>query len=255
MITGIPLYLTLIFAATTLLTIAFLFRASHRSKKTLLLLLGWIALQSGISFNGFYLYEMSLPPRFALLIGPPLLFILILFTTKKGRVFIDGLDARSLTLLHVVRVPVEIVLLGLYLNGLVPELMTFEGRNFDIVSGLTAPIMAWWGFRKGIKKTALLVWNFICLGLLFNIVIHAILSAPSPFQQLAFDQPNIGVFLFPFVWLHSTFGFVLAPGLPSPAFEKIKQLKSPIFNFFNDVLQPLAIHTCYPDVGIAKQIK
>jgi len=29
------------------------------------------------------------------------------------------------------------------------------------------------------------------------------LSARTPFQQLAFDQPNIGVTLFPFVWLPS----------------------------------------------------
>jgi hypothetical protein len=44
-------------------------------------------------------------------------------------------------------------------------------------------------------------WNILCLGFLLNIVISAILSAPYPFQQLAFDQPNIGVLYFPFVWL------------------------------------------------------
>jgi hypothetical protein len=46
-----------------------------------------------------------------------------------------------------------------------------------------------------------LVWNFICLGLLFNIVVHAVLSAPLPFQQLAFDQPNVAILYFPYVWL------------------------------------------------------
>jgi hypothetical protein len=34
-----------------------------------------------------------------------------------------------------------------------------------------------------------------------NIVTIAILSAPLPFQQMGFDQPNVGVFLFPFIWL------------------------------------------------------
>tara|TARA_R110002096_G_scaffold209585_1_gene396758 strand:- start:1620 stop:1829 length:210 start_codon:yes stop_codon:yes gene_type:complete len=29
----------------------------------------------------------------------------------------------------------------------------------------------------------------------------AALSAQTPFQQLAFDQPNIGVTYFPFVWI------------------------------------------------------
>jgi len=36
---------------------------------------------------------------------------------------------------------------------------------------------------------------------LFNIVLTAILSAPLPIQQLAFEQPNIAVMYFPFVYL------------------------------------------------------
>jgi len=51
------------------------------------------------------------------------------------------------------------------------------------------------------NRRLLLVWNFICLCLLLNIVINAILAAPFPFQQFAFDQPNIAVLYFPFTWL------------------------------------------------------
>jgi hypothetical protein len=36
---------------------------------------------------------------------------------------------------------------------------------------------------------------------LFNIVLTAILSAPLPIQQLAFEQPNIAVLYFPFTFL------------------------------------------------------
>jgi len=80
--------------------------------------------------------------------------------------------------------------------------MTFEGQNFDILSGLTAPIIFYVGFiKKRIGRKAMLVWNFLCLGLLINIVVIAVLSAPFPFQKLAFDQPNIAVLYFPFVWL------------------------------------------------------
>jgi hypothetical protein len=45
------------------------------------------------------------------------------------------------------------------------------------------------------------IWNVICLGLLFNIVINAILSAPFPIQRFAFDQPDVAVLYFPFTWL------------------------------------------------------
>lgn len=80
--------------------------------------------------------------------------------------------------------------------------MTFEGRNFDILSGLTAPVVYYFGFiKKGLNKKLILVWNLICLGLLINIVAIAVLSAPFPFQKFAFDQPDIAVLYFPFNWL------------------------------------------------------
>ncbi|MNY38553.1 hypothetical protein D3C86_1731870 [compost metagenome] len=107
-----------------------------------------------------------------------------------------------LTYVHLIRIPVELVLYGLFLNGAIPELMTFEGRNFDILAGITAPLVGFFGISQSkMGKTSLLLWNFACLGLLLNIVVTAILSAPSPFQQLSFEQPNIAILYFPFSWL------------------------------------------------------
>ena len=143
-----------------------------------------------------------MPPRFFLLIVPPLLFIVILFFTVSGRKFIDDLNLKYLTLLHTIRVLVELVLFWLFLHKVVPQIMTFEGRNFDIFSGLTAPVIFYFGFiKKTLPNKILLLWNFICLGLLINIVAIAVLSAPFPFQQLGFDQPNIALLYFPFIWL------------------------------------------------------
>ena len=114
----------------------------------------------------------------------------------------DGLPLLHLTYVNVVRIPVEIVLYWLYLNKAVPELMTFAGSNFDILAGISAPLVAYVGLRKQkLSKKVVLWWNIAALALLLNIVIHAVLSAPFVFQQLAFDQPNIGVLYFPFVWL------------------------------------------------------
>ena len=80
--------------------------------------------------------------------------------------------------------------------------MTFEGRNFDIVAGITAPLIAYFGLTKAkLNRQAILIWNFVCLGLLVNIVANALLSAPSPIQKFAFDQPNIAILNFPFIWL------------------------------------------------------
>ncbi len=94
--------------------------------------------------------------------------------------------------------------------------MTFEGNNFDIFSGLTAPLVYYFGFNKEMmNRNIILAWNIICLGLLLNVVITGILSAPTPFQQIAMDQPNIALLHFPFNWLPCLVPLVLFAHLVS----------------------------------------
>lgn len=199
---NLPSYISIIFGLTTILTSWIFYKAAGNSKPVLLVILVWLAVQTFIASSGFYMVTDTLPPRFLLLVLPPFLVIAGLFLTPKGRNFIDGLDLKSLTILHTIRIPVEIVLFFLFTYKTIPELMTFEGRNFDILSGITAPVIFYFAFvRKQLSRKIILIWNMICLGLLINIVSNAILSAPFPFQQFAFDQPNIAVLYFPFIWL------------------------------------------------------
>ena len=201
---NLPAYIGLVFGLTTLLTVWLFYRATNKSKITLIILLLWLAIQALIGISGFYTVTNTTPPRLLLLGMPPLLFIIGLFSTSSGKRYIDSLDIKNLTILHAIRVPVEIVLFWLFLHKVVPELMTFEGRNFDIISGLTAPVIYYFGFvKKQISKQVILIWNFLCLALLINIVVNAVLSVPVPFQKFAFDQPNIAILYFPFVWLPS----------------------------------------------------
>ena len=201
MIHQVPYFVSILFMLTTFLTLWFFYKASD-SKFAIFILIAWISIQAIITQSNFYLETTTFPPRFLLLVVPPLFVILYLIFSKQGRFFLDSLNTTWLTYLHAVRVPVEITLYYLFMSSLVPELMTFEGRNFDILSGITAPVIAYVGYnQKKLSKTLLLVWNFLCMALLANIVTTAVLSAPFPFQQLAFDQPNVGVLYFPFSWL------------------------------------------------------
>jgi hypothetical protein len=216
MIANLPIFHAVFFGLTTFLTI-FLFakatatppqymeRPNTLGRTVLSVTIGWLLLQMLISLTGFYQKtSITTPPRLFLAVAPTLLGIVALFFTEKGKNFIKNLDLKTLTYLHTVRIPVELTLFWLYQNGQIPEVMTFEGRNFDILSGITAPFIAYFGFtKKSISTTFILIWNFICLGLLFNIVIHAVLSIQSPMQQMAFDQPNRAILFFPFVWLPS----------------------------------------------------
>ncbi|MTI31968.1 hypothetical protein [Xanthovirga aplysinae] len=190
--------LSIFFILTTIATVVQFYRASGYSKKVLWIILVLMVFQLIIGLSGFY----QTPPRFLLLLPPNILMVLFLFLTRGGRAFIDSLDLKKLTLLHTVRIPVEITLYYVFLSKLIPVNMTFEGNNFDIIAGITAPIIYYLVFVTGkASRTLLLVWNFLCLALLLNVLTFAVLSAQTPLQKLAFDQPNIGVTYFPFVWL------------------------------------------------------
>ena len=211
MIENLPLYIVVVFIITTLLTVGIFQFAikrgsfSSRTAKFLNFILPfWLILQATEAVTGFYRVTDTLPPRLvAFALFPATLLIIGLFIFSRE--FVGKLSLKILTIIHLIRIPVELVLLWLFQHGQVPQLMTFEGRNFDILSGITAPIIAWLAFRNGqTNKTLLIIWNIFGLILLINIVSHAALSLPSPIQQLAFEQPNRAVLSFPFIWLPST---------------------------------------------------
>jgi len=199
---NIPFYVYATFGLTVITTLFLFYRATQNSKGFLVLISIWLFLQSAIGISGFYTITHTMPPRFQLLLLPPLVFTIVQFSTKKGRLFIDSLNLKALTIIHIVRIPVEIILYWLFIYRAVPELMTFEGRNFDIIAGITSPFIFYFGLVKNkINKPILIAWNIFCIGLLINIIVNGMLSAPTPFQQFGFDQPNIAVLHFPFMFL------------------------------------------------------
>lgn len=205
----LPVYIEIVFILTTLLGILLLYKASGFSKPVIIIVLLWLAFQSVLGLSGFYTITNVAPPRFSLVLFPSILLIAFMFFSKSGKCLIDRFDIKYLTLFHIVRVPVELTLFWLFLHKVVPEIMTFEGRNFDIFCGLTAPFIFYFGYIKNaLSRSFLIAWNVICLLLLANIVVTAILSAPFPFQQFAFDQPNIAMLYFP---------YILLPGFLVPA--------------------------------------
>lgn len=144
----VPLYTAILFTCTVLLTCFIFYKAANTSKASLAIIVIWLLLQGAIALTGFYTNTHTIPPRFVLLIGFPLLFIILLFATKKGRQYIDSLNSKYLTLLHVVRIPVEVVLYLLFLYKKVPVSMTFEGSNLDIFSGISAPFIFYFGYKR-----------------------------------------------------------------------------------------------------------
>lgn len=135
---------------------------------------------------------------------PTLILMAFVFILPKGRAYVDGLNLEDLHWIHIVRIPVEIILYLLFVSNTLPELMTFGGRNLDILAGLTVPLIIFYGLRKPIlSRNRILLWNVIGLFLLVNIIVMAILSIESPFQQIHQSIATTGILIFPYIWLPS----------------------------------------------------
>ena len=203
-----PFELILLFFGITVVTMLLLFVAMQKVCRTTAILvtagmIAWCLLQSIFAYTGFYRDYQCLPPNLLIAGVFPILlvigFVLINPQTYRAMLLIPLVN---LTWIHSIRVPIELGLFWLFTEKLVPQFMTFEGYNFDILAGISAPFIAYYGiFKKNMSRRVLLIWNIISLFLLFNIICIGLLAAPFPFQQLGFDQPNTAIFYFPFVLL------------------------------------------------------
>lgn len=205
----LPIHIPIAFILVTLLTLGLfhwtMLHSAYRTKAPLITsaLSVWLIIQGILAYNGFYYTNPgTIPPPFLLAILPGFITMFIVFNTKTGKDFIDNLPFRQMTYLSIIRIPVEIILYWLFLESVIPELMSFSGRNFDILAGITAPFVAYFATQKGhLNRTLLWIWNIGGLLLLVNIIFHGVLSSPIFIQQFAFDQPNIALMYFPFIWL------------------------------------------------------
>ncbi|MEQ1586560.1 MAG: hypothetical protein ABL895_11820 [Cyclobacteriaceae bacterium] len=158
----------------------------------------WMAIVSAISLSGFSGNFKNFPFNVMPLVGVPLITTIILLFTSEMKTLLGYLSLKTLTQLQVFRVFVEFLLWLLFIQNLLPEQMTFEGRNWDILSGLTALLAARFLL---LSKHWMIVWNILGLGLLINIVTIAILSMPTPFRIFENEPANTIVTQFPFVFL------------------------------------------------------
>lgn len=203
MIDQLPQPLNLLFIATALSCITLFHYANHQNNKLTIIIICYAIIQSTVAYFGFYLNVNAVPPRVVFVMLPFLAFIYFGLRGNILNLIIQQKKLTKSTLIHLVRIPVEIVLYLLYTYQMVPKLMTFEGRNFDIIVGLSAPIIAFLYHQKKLGNKILLLFNFIGLGFVLFILINGILSAQTPLQQFAFEQPNKAILYFPFILLPS----------------------------------------------------
>jgi hypothetical protein len=99
------------------------------------------------------------------------------------------------------RIIVEVLLHRGYLAGIVPVQMTWSGRNFDILTGLTAIPLAILAARGQLPRWAAITWNLVGFALLINIMTVSILSTPTVFRMFPNEPANTFIAQFPYIWL------------------------------------------------------
>lgn len=160
----------------------------------------WMAITWIVADRGTFREWNRLPPSFAVLIV--LIFIVAgrLAVGQVGRRLSAAIPLWILVAIQGFRLPLEIAMHRMFERGIMPEQMSYTGRNLDIVTGIAALIVA--ALVKTGHGGRLLVaaWNVLGLALLLNIITVAILSTPF-FEFFGPDRLNVWVTYPPFVWL------------------------------------------------------
>jgi hypothetical protein len=160
---------------------------------------GWALATLGLAATGV-LVHFELPPRMLVVFVLGLSLCVALFRSRAGRA-LTTLPLSWLVGAQGFRVLVELLIHRAVVEGVAPPQMTWSGWNLDVVSGVTAPLVAI-ALGRGVAVRLLAwAWNVMALGLLLVVVVVAIVSMPTPLQQMHPD--NTWVVHAPYVLLPS----------------------------------------------------
>jgi len=167
-----------------------------------LVFLGWLVVPATLALRGVLARWSPPPAPPVLMMGVLTLGTIVLALSPFGARVAERFSLAALVGYQFFRVPVEWLLHRLLRDGFVPVQMTFAGRNYDIVSGVLAALVAMYWLGGGRSRAAVLVWNLVGLALLLNIGTIAVLSTPM-FHVFPNPPANVLPALFPWVWLPS----------------------------------------------------
>jgi len=175
--------------------------------------------------KGFFADFSRFPPRIFVMFVIGAIFIGTLAVSRNFQKILAQVPLTSLVEFQMFRFLAEILLFWLATIGAAPEIMTFKGRNFDVIIPLTAPIVSFLLLRRKITNTSrsrmiLLAWNLAGIAVLTNTIVTAVLSMPTPAQVFKTNPSFTVAADFPF-FLLPAFWVVLAYALHIFSIQKL----------------------------------
>jgi len=162
--------------------------------------MGWMALTAAVAQSGVLRQWDRNPPPFVILVVGVLVVAGGIAFSTLGRRLAQGLPLWGLVAFQGFRLPLELAMHGMYERGIMPVQMSYSGRNFDIVTGITAIVVGGLLAVGRGGRALVAAWNILGLLLLTNIVVVALLSTPR-FAFFGRDRLNVWITYPPFVWL------------------------------------------------------
>jgi hypothetical protein len=166
-------------------------------------MVGWTMLTATLAVSGVLAEFDPRQPWIPMLLLTQMAFVVWVAWFSSSSGYLAQIPQVYLVGLQSFRIPVEFLMAELAARKLLAIEMTFYGRNFDILIGATAVILAIWLRQDGEESLRFIVlgWNAMGLCLVTAVVAQGMLSVPYPFQLLHLSVPTFVIASFPVIWL------------------------------------------------------
>lgn len=147
------------------------------------------------------LLEPAILPRLPMYFALNMIACAAFALSPLGRNLAGALPLAALVGFQAFRLPLELVLHNWVESGTIPATMSWNGSNFDIITGISAILLA--PLSNRFKPAA---WAFNLIGslLLLNVIRVVILSSPFPFawpSTIGLQPPLLLALYLPFTWI------------------------------------------------------
>jgi hypothetical protein len=160
----------------------------------------WMAGTWAAAASGVLRRWDATPPPLTFVIGAMVGLSFAIALTGYGRRLAHGLPLWTLIAVQGFRLPLELAMHAQYERGVMPGQMSYSGLNFDIVTGITAIVVAWLVATGRSGRRLVLAWNILGILLLLNIMVVSTLSTPT-FGYFGEERLNVWITYPPFIWL------------------------------------------------------
>ena len=154
-----------------------------------------------LGYTGVIANASTLPPGMFYLLVPIIMLVMFTARSRIGEAVALSFPLWLLMGMESFRLVVEVFLHQLWLDGQLPKMLTYQGANFDILIGISAPVMAWLLASRRISNRVALVWNVIGIVMLANVAVRAVLTSPGPLHFISTEVPNMAIGTFPYTYI------------------------------------------------------